>query len=191
MGIYNKKEKGKFSRMDGQKLLTEVIKRSETTFRSLNSKLHMVLFFDGKLFDFIPATREIRPYNTCNWICVNGEERYDALMDYLNDIYEEIEEKDRVNPGEYDVIIGFKVGSILAIDMDNMIDHLLSISTMCIIHDTDEYENREEILDEINKETKILVYQAHEFMNILSNAYEICSTYSRELKEALDKKIHF
>lgn len=102
-----------------EKELKNTISRSSASFRSLNSEFHMVIFFDRCVFDYIPSTRELRPYNSGYWTKLTDD--YECVLDYLNTLFNEIKKEDLEN--NY-IIHGFVMDSIIAIDLNKVIQYL-------------------------------------------------------------------
>jgi len=149
--------------------IIDAIKNCSSTFQSLNSTIHMVLFADGKLYDFLPVKRQIRPYNVSTWIQISNS-RYDKLFEYLESIYDNI--IDQHNTGEdidFDICIGYKMDSILAIDMEKVINFLL-----CMLDNFQgpEILFNEQELQKISEESLTLAEQAKNLMNTLSGIYD-------------------
>lgn len=103
----------------GEKELKSTLSRSSASFRSLNSEFHMVIFFDRCVFDYIPDTRELRPYNSGYWTKLGDD--YEYVADFLSSIFKEIKNEDHEN--NY-IIYGFVMDSIIAIDLVKIIQYL-------------------------------------------------------------------
>lgn len=99
--------------------LKSTISRSSASFRNLNSEFHMVLFFDRCVFDYIPDTHELRPYNSGYWTKLTSG--YECIFDFLSSIFEDIKKEDLEN--NY-IIYGFIMDSIIAIDLNKVIQYL-------------------------------------------------------------------
>lgn len=154
---------------DDQKQASNIIRtisRSCSNFRLLNQELHMVLFFGSCIYDFIPQSREIRPYNSCHWYKIEEDSGYDKALDYLSSIYAEFE--DRNNSGEgcddLTIALGIKVDSIIAIDLEKTIKFLKNFSRE-INTDSDEFET---VMDETN----VLIEECDKLMSHMKTTYE-------------------
>lgn len=101
--------------------LKNVISRSSASFRSLNSELHMVIYFDRCVFDYIPDTREFRPYNTGYWAKIEETKDNECILDFIKSVYDQLKQKDLSN--DY-IIYGFIMDSIIAMDLNKVIRYL-------------------------------------------------------------------
>lgn len=150
-----------------QSLLTNLMESSSANFRNLNSSLHMVLFLNTQLFDYLPITREIRPYNSGHWYKIL-DGKYDNFLNYLENIYYAIDPlKPENKEEEYTIMIGYKVENILSIDLDKMIGYLSEITR--VISEDNLYNIN---MKDFDQETRILITECYEFSKRLSEIYQ-------------------
>lgn len=150
-----------------QSLLNKMMKTSSANFRSLNASLHMVLVNDYQLYDYLPGTRELRPYNSGYWYKINNT-KYDNFLNYLGNIYYALDPlKPENKENECIIMIGYKVDNILSIDLNKMIGYLSEITR--IISEDNLYDID---MEEFDHETRTLINECYEFTTRLTEIYQ-------------------
>lgn len=104
-----------------QKTLEETMRQAQSQFQYYNLKFHMVLYSNGKLFEYNPIDCEVKPFNCFVWYPIH-QESYDALLQYLMDIFDAIDSKalsESMIQEEYEYLGTFD-GNTLIIDLKNI-----------------------------------------------------------------------
>lgn len=109
--------------MANEQRLREMYNVSISNFKNLNQLIHVVLFCEDRVFDYIPDTYEIRPYNTVTWTKIR-DDHYDDLFNLIGEIYKSLTDSfdtiDEINEIGIDFAIGIRSKQILAIDLNKM-----------------------------------------------------------------------
>lgn len=153
-----------------RKLITD----TKLTFESLNMDLHFVFCIENFMFDWLPGTRHVRPYNSSSWETIPDDNSklltVAEVLDYFESIYQSLlvaEDDDPENEG--DIKIGTKYGRILAVDIDKTIKHLSTI--VGIFKKSNQYTSEE--IENFQYETDVLIEQSENLKNYLLNIYDL------------------
>lgn len=149
----------------------KLISNTKLTFESLNMDLHFVFCVENRMFDWLPGTRHVRPYNSSGWNTMPENPNLltvAEVMEYFESIYQSLLTADDGNPeNEGDIKIGTKYGKILAVDIDKTMKHLSTI--VSIFEKSNQYTSEE--IEDFQYETDVLIEQAENLKNYLLHIY--------------------
>ena len=165
----NKREEQvvKEQRLIERKLITD----TKLTLESLNMDLHFVFCIENCMFDWLPGTRYVRPYNSSHWHEMPDSPKLltvAEVMEYFESIYQSMLTAEDGNPeNEGDIKIGTKYGKVLAVDIDKTMKHLSTI--VSIFEKSNQYTSEE--IEDFQYETDVLIEQAENLKNYLMYVY--------------------